>query len=60
MANAMVTAYNAAKTNLGTAPGSRQKKDAAESIRNLKGLLDEGLISKEEFDLKRGKLLDQM
>lgn len=60
VANAMVTAYNAAKTNLGAGSGTRDKKDAAESIRNLKGLLDEGLISQEEFDLKRAKLLEEM
>ena len=60
VADAMVTAYNAAKTNLGAASGTRQKKDAAESIRNLKGLLDDGLITQEEFDLKRAKLLDEM
>jgi hypothetical protein len=60
VANAMVTAYNAAKTNLGAGSGTRQEKDAAESIRNLKGLLDEGLITQEEFDLKRAKLLEEM
>lgn len=58
--NAMITAYNAAKTNLGAGSGTRQKKDAAESIRNLKGLLDEGLITQEEFDLKRAKLLEEI
>jgi hypothetical protein len=60
VANAMVTAYNAAKTNLGTGSVTREKKDAAESIRNLKALLDEGLITQEEFDLKRAKLLEEM
>lgn len=32
----------------------------AEKLRQLKGLLDEGLISQEEFDAKRQKLLDEM
>ncbi|HEY4561808.1 MAG TPA: SHOCT domain-containing protein, partial [Thermoanaerobaculia bacterium] len=29
-------------------------------LRQLKGLLDEGLISQEEFNAKRQKLLDEM
>ncbi len=32
----------------------------AEKLRRLKGLLDEGLISQEEFNAKRQKLLDEM
>lgn len=32
----------------------------AEKLRQLKGLLDEGLISQEEFNAKRQKLLDDM
>src|SRR6185295_9792786 len=32
----------------------------AEKLRQLKGLLDEGLISQEEFNTKRQKLLDEM
>jgi membrane protease subunit (stomatin/prohibitin family) len=32
----------------------------AEELRQLKGLLDEGLISQEEFNAKRQKLLDDM
>jgi membrane protease subunit (stomatin/prohibitin family) len=32
----------------------------AEKLRQLKGLLDEGLISQEEFNAKRQKLLDEM
>ena len=32
----------------------------AEKLRQFKGLLDEGLISQEEFNAKRQKLLDEM
>jgi len=32
----------------------------ADKLRQLKGLLDEGLISQEEFNAKRQKLLDEM
>jgi hypothetical protein len=32
----------------------------AEKLRQLKGLLDEGLISQEEFNAKRQKVLDEM
>ena len=39
------------------APGG---SPVAERLRQLKGLLDEGLISQEEFNAKRQKLLDEM
>ena len=54
----------------GAAPGAAQPATAApaaaagspmaDKLRQLKGLLDEGLISQEEFNAKRQKLLDEM
>ena len=37
-----------------------ESSQIAGKLRQLKGLLDEGLISQEEFNAKRQKLLDEM
>ena len=42
------------------APAAAAGSPVAEKLRQLKGLLDEGLISQEEFNAKRQKLLDEM
>jgi membrane protease subunit (stomatin/prohibitin family) len=42
------------------APAAAAASPMAEKLRQLKGLLDEGLISQEEFNAKRQKLLDDM
>ena len=42
------------------APAAAAGSPMAEKLRQLKGLLDEGLISQEEFNAKRQKLLDEM
>jgi membrane protease subunit (stomatin/prohibitin family) len=41
-------------------PAAAAGSPMAEKLRQLKGLLDEGLISQEEFNAKRQKLLDEM
>jgi len=60
VATAMVTAFNAAKAKISSGSGSREKKDAAEAIRSLKSLLEEGLITKAEFEKKRAKLIEEI
>jgi membrane protease subunit (stomatin/prohibitin family) len=42
------------------APAAPAENPVAGKLRQLKGLLDEGLISQEEFNAKRQKLLDEM
>lgn len=42
------------------APAAPAASPVAEKLRQLKGLLDEGLISQEEFNAKRQKMLDDM
>lgn len=42
------------------APAAAPASPVAEKLRQLKSLLDEGLISQEEFNAKRQKLLDEM
>ncbi|HEX9945272.1 MAG TPA: SPFH domain-containing protein [Thermoanaerobaculia bacterium] len=42
------------------APAAAAGNPVAEKLRQLKGLLDEGLISQEEFNAKRQKLLEEM
>ncbi|MBW8873829.1 MAG: SPFH domain-containing protein [Acidobacteria bacterium] len=42
------------------APPAPAASPTAEKLRQLKGLLDEGLISQDEFNAKRQKLLDEM
>jgi membrane protease subunit (stomatin/prohibitin family) len=41
-------------------PAAAAGSPVADKLRQLKGLLDEGLISQEEFNAKRQKLLDEM
>jgi hypothetical protein len=60
VASEMIAAYNKARGDSSPASAVREKKDAAESIRNLKSLLDDGLISESEFEAKRQKLLDEI
>ncbi len=43
-----------------SAPGVPAASPVAEKLRQLKSLADEGLISQEEFNAKRQKLLDEM
>jgi hypothetical protein len=60
VATTMISAYNSAKTKLQGGSSSSSSKDPAEAIRALKGLLDDGLISQQEFDEKRKKLLEDI
>ena len=46
--------------NRGYAPAAAAAPSSAQQIRDLKGLLDEGLITQEEYAAKRQKLLDGM
>ena len=50
----------AAPAPAAAAPAAPAASPMAEKLRQLKGLLDEGLISQEEFNAKRQKLLDEM
>ncbi len=61
-AAAFLEALNAARQRAGT-QGSAiavAPQDPAEAIRKLKGLLDEGLISADEFEEKRKELLEKL
>lgn len=51
---------NAAPAGPAPAPAAAAGSPVADKLRQLKGLLDEGLISQEEFNAKRQKLLDEM
>ena len=42
------------------APPSQIATSGADRLRQLKGLLDDGLISQEEFEMKRQKLLEEI
>lgn len=42
------------------APAASTAPSGAERMRQLKGLLDDGLISQEEFEMKRRKLLEEI
>jgi membrane protein YdbS with pleckstrin-like domain len=44
----------------GTAPASAAPDSGADKIRQLKKLLDDGLISEAEFNVKRKQILDQI
>lgn len=39
---------------------SKEPKGVADSLRELKSLLDEGLITREEYDVKKGEILARM
>jgi hypothetical protein len=61
VATRMLSSYTKNRSNSGSKETSRpQGKDPVESIRSLKALLDDGLISQAEFDEKRKKLVDEM
>jgi len=43
-----------------SAPAASQASDPTERLRKLKGLLDEGLITDDEYRAKRARILDEM
>lgn len=45
------------KTEIGTTPIMSEKEDLAESLTKLKNLLDNGVITQEEFDAKKKQIL---
>lgn len=56
---AAVDAYRAARAGFaGAAPAAGPS--AAERLRQLKALLDDGLVSEQEYEVKRRKLLEEM
>ena len=61
VAEALVDALSKG-TKSGGASGSSSAKssDPADAIRKLKGLLDDGLITQDEFDKKKASLLEEM
>ncbi len=59
-AAAFLEALNKARQNDGATPVAAAPQDPAEGIRKLKGLLDEGLISADEFEAKRKALLEKL
>ena len=61
VATRMLTSYTSNRAKSGSAAASpAPSKDPTESLRNMKALLDDGLITQAEFDEKRKKLLDEM
>lgn len=61
VATRMLSSYTSNRAKSGAAAASpAPSKDPTESLRNMKALLDDGLISQAEFDEKRKKLLDEM
>jgi membrane protease subunit (stomatin/prohibitin family) len=60
MRDAMQTGGGPAQPAAPAAAAAAAGSPTAEKLRQLKGLLDEGLISQEEFNAKRQKLLDEM
>ena len=63
MRDAMQAGGGATAAAPGSAPAAAAApagSPVAEKLRQLKGLLDEGLISQDEFNAKRQKLLDEM
>ncbi len=60
MRDAMQTGGGSAQPAAPAAAAAPAASPTAEKLRQLKGLLDEGLISQEEFNAKRQKLLDEM
>jgi len=61
VATRMLSSYtsNRAKSGSETVPLA-SSKDPSESLRKLKALLDDGLITQAEFDEKRKRLIDEM
>lgn len=52
--------YRATRMGYGVPPPVAQSASPATKMRELKALLDEGLISNEEYEMKRKKLLEEM
>ncbi|HEX6861723.1 MAG TPA: PH domain-containing protein [Thermoanaerobaculia bacterium] len=57
--NAIVGATEAYRSRR-FAPAAPAASSGADRLRQLKGLLDDGLISQEEFEMKRRKLLEEI
>lgn len=60
VAEMLVEAINGGKNASATNSTTPKASDPAEAIRKLKGLLDDGLISQDEFDKKKADLIDKM
>jgi uncharacterized membrane protein YdbT with pleckstrin-like domain len=58
--DAATAAYHATAAGTGPAAAAAAAPSGAERIRQLKRLLDEGLITQAEFEAKRKQLLDQI
>lgn len=58
--DAATAAYHATAAGIGPAAAAAAAPSGAERIRQLKRLLDEGLITQAEFEAKRKQLLDQI
>jgi membrane protein YdbS with pleckstrin-like domain len=58
--DAATAAYHGAASGQRPGPATAATPSSAERIRQLKGLLDEGLITQAEFEAKRRQLLDQI
>lgn len=57
----MLSSYTSNRAKSGSKAASpAPSKDPMEALRNMKALLDDGLITQEEFDDKRKKLLEEM
>ena len=56
-AEVLVAALNSARQE---SPRAASSSDPADAIRKLKGLLDDGLITQDEFDKKKASLLEEM
>lgn len=60
LADTIVAALNKSKGAGKTSATNSNSSDPADAIRKLKGLLDDGLISQDEFDKKKADLIDKM
>lgn len=60
LADTIVAALNKSKGAAKTSASTNSRSDPADAIRKLKKLLDDGLITQEEHDKKREKLLDEL
>ena len=48
------------KMGIEEAPASRETESPADKLRHLKGLLDEGLITEDQFETKRAQILEDI